>query len=171
MKALLRRIHVNVQNSSILSTNSKVGATSQDSIIHSGCKGLTFCLLYSHATLSPKKKKYSSYRSLAHKCQISCLSPVQTNAILLDVTCCVRLPNLLHVVARSLKPGKRLATCKRTQQLPTLLGQQVGSCCVRFQVALHFFSLYLAQGIVCPSPARAHRVQHFPPANQLRQHC
>ena len=64
MKALLRRIHVNVQNSSILSTNSKVGATSQDSIIHSGCKGLTFCLLYSHATLSPKKK--------IHKLQISC---------------------------------------------------------------------------------------------------
>ena len=84
------------------------------------------------------------------------------------VACCCAL---LGVVARSLKPGKRLATCKQTQQLPTLLGQQVGSCCVRFQVALHFFSLHLAQGIVCPSPARAHRVQHFPPANQLRQHC
>ena len=84
------------------------------------------------------------------------------------VACCWAL---LGVVARSLKPGKRLATCKQTQQLPTLLGQQVGSCCVRFQVALHFFSLYLAQGIVCPSPARPHRVQHFPPANQLRQHC
>ena len=84
------------------------------------------------------------------------------------VACCCAL---LGVVARSLKPGKRLATCKQTQQLPTLLGQQVGSCCVRFQVAWHFISLYLAQGIVCPSPARTHRVQHFPPANQLRQHC
>ena len=34
--------------------------------------------------------------------------------------CCV----LLGVVAQSLKPVKRLATCKRTQQLTTLLGQQ-----------------------------------------------
>ena len=84
------------------------------------------------------------------------------------VACCCAL---LGVVARSLKPGNRLATCKQTQQLPTLLGQQVGSCCVRFQVAWHFISLYLAQGIVCPSPARTHRVQHFPLANQLRQHC
>ena len=75
---------------------------------------------------------------------VSCyfiLSPVQTNATLLannsqhllDVTCCVRLHTLLHVVAyccmllgvaaQSLKPVKLLATCKRTQQLPTLLGQ------------------------------------------------
>ena len=43
---------------------------------------------------------------------------------LLDVTCCVRLHSLLHVVAQKLKPVKLLATCKRTQQLPTLLGQQ-----------------------------------------------
>ena len=81
------------------------------------------------------------------------------------VACCCAL---LGVVARSLKPGKRANGRNNSQHL---LGQQVGSCCVRFQVALHFFSLYLAQGIVCPSPARAHRVQHFPPANQLRQHC
>ena len=45
----------------------------------------------------------------------------------LDVTCCVRLHTLLHdvvclgVVAQSLKPIKLLATCKRTQQLPTML--------------------------------------------------
>ena len=45
----------------------------------------------------------------------------------LDVTCCVRLRTLLHdvvcfgVVAQSLKPIKLLATCKRTQQLPTML--------------------------------------------------
>ena len=45
---------------------------------------------------------------------------------LLDVTCYVRLINLLHVVflllevdAQSLKPVKLLATCKRTQQLET----------------------------------------------------
>ena len=48
---------------------------------------------------------------------------------LLDVTCCVRLHTgpccmLLGVVAQSLKVVKLLATCKRTQQLPTLLGQQ-----------------------------------------------
>ena len=30
---------------------------------------------------------------------------------------------LLRVVAQSLKPVKLLATCKRTQQLPTLLAQ------------------------------------------------
>ena len=37
---------------------------------------------------------------------------------LLDVTCCVRLHTLLHVVAQSLKPVKLLGTCKRKQQLP-----------------------------------------------------
>ena len=47
---------------------------------------------------------------------------------LLDVTCCVRLHILLHVVIaccsemQSLKPIKLLATCKRTQRLPTMLG-------------------------------------------------
>ena len=50
---------------------------------------------------------------------------VQTDATLLDVTCCVRLHTLLHVVgngwAKSWKPVKLLATCKGTQQLPTLL--------------------------------------------------
>ena len=34
--------------------------------------------------------------------------------------CCV----LLGVIAQSLKPVKRLATCKRAQKLPTLSGQQ-----------------------------------------------
>ena len=112
------------------------------------------------------------------KFQIPCLSPVQTDAqhcwpttpnivgcymlrpFVHPVPCCCAL---LGVVAQSLKPVKLLATSKRTQQ--------VGSCCVRLQVALHFFSLYIAQGIVCPSLARAHRVQHFPSTNQLRQHC
>ena len=43
-------------------------------------------------------------------------------------TCCIRSHTLLHVVTcgwevlRSLKPVKLLATCKRTQQLPTVLG-------------------------------------------------
>ena len=62
---------------------------------------------------------------------------------LLDVTCCVRLHTpsvacccvLLWVVAQSLKPVKRLATCKRTQQFPTLRANNVGSCCVRLHVA------------------------------------
>ena len=39
---------------------------------------------------------------------------------LLDVTCCVCLHTLLKV-ACCLKPIKLLATCKRTQQLPTVL--------------------------------------------------
>ena len=46
---------------------------------------------------------------------------------LLDVTCCVRLRTLLHVVrvvAQSLKPVKRSTTRKRTQQVRTLSGQQ-----------------------------------------------
>ena len=46
------------------------------------------------------------------------------DAALLDGTCCVRLHTLLHVVAQCLKPVKLLANWKRTQQLPTLLGQQ-----------------------------------------------
>ena len=52
------------------------------------------------------------------------LSPVQTDATLLDVTCCVRFHTLLHVVpqmflrvvAQSLKPVKLFS-----QQLPTFL--------------------------------------------------
>ena len=46
---------------------------------------------------------------------------------LLDITCCVRLHTMLHVVgsccAKSveLKPVKLLSTCKRTHQLSTLL--------------------------------------------------
>ena len=44
------------------------------------------------------------------------LSPVQTDATLLDVTRCVRLHTMLHVVARSLKPVKLFS-----QQLPTFL--------------------------------------------------
>jgi len=35
-----------------------------------------------------------------------------------------RLHILLHVVAQSLIPVKRLAKCNRTQQLPTMLGYQ-----------------------------------------------
>ena len=40
----------------------------------------------------------------------------QQLSTLLDVTCCVRLHTLLHVVAQSLKPVKLLS-----QQLPTFL--------------------------------------------------
>ena len=49
----------------------------------------------------------------AHNCV---LSPVQTDATLLDVTCCVRFHTLLHVVAQGLKPVKLFS-----QQLPTFL--------------------------------------------------
>ena len=45
---------------------------------------------------------------------LSYLSPVQTDATLLAVACCVRLHTLLHVVRQSLKPVKLLS-----QQLPT----------------------------------------------------
>ena len=52
------------------------------------------------------------------------LKPVQTDATLLDVTCCIRFHTLLHVVAcvllgvvaQSLKPVKILS-----QRLPTFL--------------------------------------------------
>ena len=54
------------------------------------------------------------------------LSPVQTDATMLDVTCCVRWLTLMRVVAQSFKLVKLLATCKRMQQVPTLLGKQWG---------------------------------------------
>ena len=47
------------------------------------------------------------------------------------LTCCVRLYTRLHVlgfVAQSVQAAKLLATCKRTQQLPTMLGQQICVC-------------------------------------------
>ena len=43
------------------------------------------------------------------------------------VCCCV----LLGVVAQSLKPVKRLAKCKRTQQLPTLMAYSVSKLVIR----------------------------------------
>ena len=45
------------------------------------------------------------------------LGCMQTDATLLDVTCCVRLHTLLDVVAQSLKPAVKLLS----QQLPTYL--------------------------------------------------
>ena len=69
------------------------------------------------------------------------LSPMQTDATLLATThnvveyhmlrpfahppCCM----LLEVVAQSLKPVKRLSTCKRTEQLPTCWANNVESFC------------------------------------------
>ena len=61
---------------------------------------------------------------------------------LLDVTCCVRLYTLtscwmlLRVVAQSLKPVKLLATHRRTQQLPTMLGVVCQQCCIRLHTTL-----------------------------------
>ena len=46
---------------------------------------------------------------------------------LLDVTCCIRLDTLLHVVAQSLKPDKILAPYKRMQDCWELLGPFVRS--------------------------------------------
>ena len=69
------------------------------------------------------------------------LSYGQTNATLLDVTCCVRNCKpfcvLLRVVAQSLNPVKPLATCKRTQKLPTMSGVVGQQFCVRLHEALH----------------------------------
>ena len=61
---------------------------------------------------------------------------------LLDVTCCVRFHTMWHVVAlgvvaQSLKRVKRLATCKRTRQLPATRnnmpqGVETDATCKRF---------------------------------------
>ena len=62
---------------------------------------------------------------------------MQTDATLLDVTCCVRLHTLLHVVAQSLKPVKLFS-----QQLPTFLlfrdrqRNNVGSVCTALPTLL-----------------------------------
>ena len=53
-------------------------------------------------------------------------------------------------IAQSLKPVKLLATCKRTQQLPTLMGVVRQQCCVRWHGALHSRKLTL------PADGRAH---------------
>ena len=69
----------------------------------------------------------------------SILSPVQTDATLLDVTCCVRLHTLLHVVGsccakfvtgETFNPLQANATTTNTQ-----LANNVGSCCVRLHIA------------------------------------
>ena len=70
-------------------------------------------------TASTYKQKYSVNIGL-NPVQVT-LRPVQTDATLLDGTCCVRLHTLLHVVKQSLKTVNLLSTCKRTQQLPTML--------------------------------------------------
>ena len=81
---------------------------------------------------------------------------------LLYITCCIRFHTLLHVVAccwELLRKVWNLSNVKRTQQVPTLSGQQcwgllrsywqwcangattlnnVGSCCVRLLVVLGF---------------------------------
>jgi len=49
------------------------------------------------------------------------------------VACCCMV---LRVVARSLKPVKHLAPCKRTQYCWPTTPNIVGSCCARLHVAL-----------------------------------
>ena len=70
-------------------------------------------------TASTYKQKYSVNIGL-NPVQVT-LRPVQTDATLLDGTCCVRLHTLLHVFKQSLKTVNLLSTWKRTQQLPTML--------------------------------------------------
>ena len=83
--------------------------------------------------------------------------------------CCV----LLGVVAQCLKPVKLLAACKRTQQLPTLLANNIGSCCVH----LHAGSKagYKTNG---PSPRAFTRsainstlIDEFPSSANLQATC
>ena len=57
------------------------------------------------------------------------LSPVQTDATMLDVTCCVRLHTLLHVVACYVLLGIV------AQSLEPLKLANVGGCCFRLHVA------------------------------------
>ena len=84
------------------------------------------------------------------------LSPMQTNATLLvnnsqhclTYIAFVCTPSALHVVAccfallgvveQSLKPVKRLATCKRTQQLLTLLAYSVSKLVLRILSFQHY---------------------------------
>ena len=58
---------------------------------------------------------------------------MQTDATLLDVTCCVRLHTLLHVVACCMFLGVVASVYTplptRTQQVPTLLDQQCWELC------------------------------------------
>ena len=84
------------------------------------------------------------------------LSPVQTDATLLDVTCCVYLHTLLHVVARSLKPGQTFKPSANRrnivrQQLPTLLDF---TCCPRLHTLLHVQTDATTSKIVGPTMLR-----------------
>ena len=95
------------------------------------------CLFVFFLTLLIFNEFYAPYKRTQH-CWL-------TTPNILDVTCCVPFAHpvawccvLLESVAQSLRPVKLLTTCKRTQQLPTLLGRRVGSCFVRSQVALNY---------------------------------
>ena len=80
-------------------------------------------------------------------------NPVQTDATLLDVTYCVRLHTLLHVVAQSLKPVNLLS-----QQLSTfLLFRYRRSVAQLFQLFTH--GLQSLKG--CILPTITSRFQHW----------
>ena len=78
-------------------------------------RGWSCPLLWLGFTKAPCKKR-------TQQCWISHVASVCTSTV-------------LHVVAQSLKPVKRLSTCKRTQQLATCWANNVGSLCVRLHVA------------------------------------
>ena len=98
---------------------------------------------------------------------------MQTDATLLDVTCCVRLHTLLHVVtllrvvAQSLKPVKLFS-----QQLPTfLLFRDRRSVAQQCWIRLHTSS-----NIVGPSALITHGLQRLmgcilPTTHCRSQHC
>ena len=73
---------------------------------------------------------------------------MQTDATLLDVTCCIRLHTLLHVVGSScakFETGQTLSCVKTDATTPNI----VGSCCVCLQVALVNFLRFLICCISC----------------------
>ena len=86
-----------------------------------GSLELLFRLLFS-LVFSPVQTDATLLANNSQHCWIYILSPFAH-----PVACCWVL---LGVVAQGLKPIKLLATCKRTQQLPSLWANNFGSCCV-----------------------------------------
>ena len=73
---------------------------------------------------------------------------MQTDATLLDVTCCIRLHTLLHVVGSccaKFETGQTLSCVKTDATTPNI----VGSCCVCLQVALVNFLRFFICCISC----------------------
>ena len=99
----------------------------------------------------------------------------QQLSTLLDVTCCVRLHTLLHVVAQSLKPVKLLS-----QQLPTFLCSVIAEaqqCWIPVHsssnIAHYTWSIWSLQGLMgCILPTMHCRSQHcWELSHHFAHHC